>query len=145
MVRSLLVVGVVVLLGGCAVPEQTVGGAAERPTVSADPLATDDNRTACTAARREVGSRAKVFADVGNGVALPADAAKAAQKLQAKMDGLASFSSGEVRLQLLRLSDAYGRMRVNLTVLDVKGLQSAVAEQNAALDSLGGLCDRIGA
>lgn len=110
-----------------------------------NPLDTDDNRTACTAARREVGERADVFTAVGEGTALPADAAKAAKELQKDTGNYASFSTGAIQSNLSALSDAYGRMRVSLTVGDIEQLTVAAAAQNKALGELGTLCESIGA
>lgn len=135
------------LSAGCGGTTETA--ARDRPDTSApaaasNPLDTDENATACTAARREVGKRAEVFTGVANGTALPADAAAAAQELQKETGDLGSFSTGSIGAQLLALSDSYGRMRVALTTNDLPGLSTAVAEQNAALDALDKDCTSIG-
>lgn len=114
------------------------------PKKAKNPLDTDDNETACQAARREVGKRGGIFGEIGKGTALPEDGVKAAKKLQEEMGDYASFASGEIQTRLLALSDAYGRMRVGLGTGDLAALERGVMEQNTNLERLDSLCTSIG-
>jgi hypothetical protein len=109
----------------------------------ANPLATSENKLACSASRREVGEHAGVFAQISEGTATLGDGEKAALKLQQEM-GKLSFATGDIGSELAKLSDAYGRMRVAIVTNDIDQLTRAVEEQNGALGRLDTLCTSIG-
>lgn len=60
------------------------------------------------------------------------------------MGDAGSYATGGIQVQLLKLSDAYGRMRVGLSTGDLESLSQGVQEQNAGLEELGKLCESIG-
>ncbi len=118
--------------------------ASAQPKPAKDPLDTQENDLACKSARREVSERAEIFTGVSQGTALPADAAKAAGELQKDTKDYSSFATGPFETELIKLSNAYGRMRVSLLTGDVSALQTAVKQQNTSLSALDKLCSRIG-
>ena len=99
------------LLTGCAaastVADEPSGYTPPSSVAPADPLDTDANRTACSAARREVSKRAAVFADLVKGTATAADGEKAAKELQGEMRDISSFAESDIRVQTVALTDAY--------------------------------------
>ncbi|MCW2957186.1 MAG: hypothetical protein JWO69_2055 [Thermoleophilia bacterium] len=118
--------------------------AAPKPKKSKNPLASSSNKTACAKSRREVSQEEEVFAGAGNGTELPEDVAKAAGRLQDELSKTASYAEGAIRVEMLGLSDAYGRMKVSISTGDNATLSQAVTAQNTGLGALNKLCASIG-
>ncbi len=106
-------------------------------------LDTSQNRTSCEVSRREMGEAGLVLADYANGTALPADAAKAAQEVQKELGENASNSTGEIRTELLALTDVMGRIGVAFTDDGIEDLATGFQQLDAALKTLDRLCTSI--
>ena len=115
----------------------------QKPAVTKDPLQTSDNQTACTAARREVSSRAQIITDASNGAATYSDAASALGKLGDALTNL-SFATGGIGQNIADAALAFKQSRVSLLNGDLDGFRAASGRSSKALDSLNVLCASIG-
>jgi hypothetical protein len=147
--RFVIPVGLVVLaiIGGATGGNKssTSTGSSSSATVTAsNPLATSDNKTACSSMRFIYAQNSGVLSDWAKQAATDADAGKAMQKIGQNFTDIGSTASGALQTAMTNAGLDYKKMYVALSNSDSASLSTDLTQALADATTFDNVCKSIG-
>ena len=109
-----------------------------------NPLATSDNKTACSALRYIYSRNSGVIQDWANQAATDLDAAKAMQTIGKNFSDIGTTASGELQTVILNVGTSYKKMYVALMNGDSGTLEAELSNALNYATTFDTLCTSIG-
>jgi hypothetical protein len=148
--KSVIVIGVIVLLaiiGGASGGNKSSTGTSSSSSATvttSNPLATSDNKTACSSMRFIYSQNSGVLSDWSKQAATDADAGKAMQKIGQSFTDIGSTASGAVQTAMTNTGLVYKKMYVALSNGDSASLATDLTQALADATTFDNVCKSIG-
>jgi len=130
--------------GGSKSGTSSTSNSSSTAATAANPLATSDNKTACSSMRFIYGENSGVLSDWSKQAATDADAGKAMQKIGQNFTDIGSTASGEVQTAMTNAGLDYKKMYVDLANSDSTALGTDLAQALKDATAFDTVCKSIG-